>query len=169
MQQIKTIAQQMYPTDWRRFLAYFETETSRPYGKVIIDLHPETKEKDRFVVDDDFESLQINVDNSSTVLQIMKARQQMQHPYMNAVQNKQEEMKRLLETPLLMTESEKVIKYNEMMNDFLAYKKHLQPPVAIQPPVNIPNNPNILQEVQPTPQQVRKRPSASFKKAIERR
>ena len=43
----------MYPTDWRRFLAYFEAETSRPYGKVIIDLHPVTKEKDRFVVDDD--------------------------------------------------------------------------------------------------------------------
>ena len=39
IQQIKTIAQQMYPTDWRRFLAYFEAETSRPYGKVIIELH----------------------------------------------------------------------------------------------------------------------------------
>ena len=38
MQQIKTIKRQMYPTDWRRFLAYFEAETSRPYGKVII--HP---------------------------------------------------------------------------------------------------------------------------------
>ena len=56
MQQIKTIAQQMYPTDWRRFLAYFEKETSRPYVKVIIDLHPETKDKDRFVVDDDGQS-----------------------------------------------------------------------------------------------------------------
>ena len=96
MQQIKTIAQQMYPTDWRRFLAYFETETSRPYGKVIIDLHPETKEKDGFVVDDDDESSQINIDNSNAVLQRMEARQEMQHPYMTAVQNKREEMQRLL-------------------------------------------------------------------------
>ncbi len=56
MQQIKTIAQQMYPTDWRRFLAYFEAETSRPYGKVIIDLHPQTEEKNRFIVDDDDEA-----------------------------------------------------------------------------------------------------------------
>ena len=60
MQQIKTIAQQMYPTDWRRFLAYFETETSRPYGKVIIDLYPATEEQDGFVVNYDVESPQIN-------------------------------------------------------------------------------------------------------------
>ena len=50
---------------------------------------------------------------------------------------------RLLETPSLMTDSEKAIK---------AIK-------ALQQPINIPNTPNILQEVQPTPQQVRKRPS----------
>ena len=76
MQQIKTIAQQMYPTEWRRFLAYFEAETSRPYGKVIIDLHPATEEKDRIVVVDNVESPQINdiVDSSSTVLQRMEAR-----------------------------------------------------------------------------------------------
>ena len=97
MQQIKTIAQQMYPTDWRRFLAYFETETSRPYGKVIIDLHPATLDKDRFVDDDDVESHQITVDN--TVFQRMEGRQKMQVPYMNAAQNKQAEMHRLLQTP----------------------------------------------------------------------
>ena len=98
MQQIKTIAQQMYPTDWRQFLAYFETETSRPYGKVIIDLHPATQYKDRFVDDDDdAESHQITVDNSA--LQRMEERQRLQQPYMNAVQNKQEEMQRLLLTP----------------------------------------------------------------------
>ena len=88
MQQIKTIAQQMYPTDWRRFLAYFETEKSRPYGKVIIDLHPATEEKDRFIDDYDAESRQITVDDSSTVLQRMEERQRLQQPYMNAVQNK---------------------------------------------------------------------------------
>ena len=123
MQQIKRIAQQMYPTDWRHFLAYFEAETSRPYGKVIIDLHPETKDKDRFVVDDDDGSPQIDVDNNSTVLKRIETRQQMQHPYMNAVQNKQEEMQRLLETPSLMSDSKNAINYNQMMNDFLAYKK----------------------------------------------
>ena len=89
----------------------------------------------------------------------MEARQEMQHPYMNAVQNKQEEMQRLLETPSLMTESEKAMEYNKMMNDIIAYKKQLQSQVAQQPHINIPNNPNILQEVQPTSQLVRKWPS----------
>ena len=90
---------------------------------------------------------------------------------MNAVQNKQEEMQRLLLTPSLMTESEKMIKYNHMPNDFLTYKEQLQPqamlPQAVlQRPVNIPNIPNIhkipdkRQEVpQVTPRQVRKRTS----------
>ena len=35
----------MYAAYWRRFLAYFEAETSRPYGKVIIDLPPATKRR----------------------------------------------------------------------------------------------------------------------------
>ena len=90
----------------------------------------------------------------------MEARQQMQHPYMNAVQNKQEEM----QPPSLMTESEKAMKYNQMMNDIIAYKKQLQPQVALKAPVNIPDIPNtanIRQVVhhQATPQMVRKRPS----------
>ena len=55
----------------------------------------------------------------------MEARQEMQHPYMNATQNKQEEMQCLLQIPSLMTESEKAIKYNQMMNDIIAYKKQL--------------------------------------------
>ena len=88
----------------------------------------------------------------------MEARQEMQHTYMNAVHNKQEDMQRLLQIPSLMAESEKAMRYNEMMNDIIAYKKQLQPQVTLQPPVNIPN---IRQEVHhpTTPQMVRKRPS----------
>ena len=53
------------------------------------------------------------------------------------------------------------MKYNQMMNDIIVYKKQLQPQVALQPPVNIPNTPNIRQEVhhQATPRLVRKRSS----------
>ena len=63
-------------------------------------------------------------------MQRMEARPEMQPPYMNAVQNKQDEI------PSLMTESEKAMKYNEMMNDIIAYKKQLQPQVVLQPPVS---------------------------------
>ena len=70
-------------------------------------------------------------------------------------------MKRLLQTTSLMTESEKAMKYNQMMNDIIAYKKQFQPQVVLQPPITIPNTPNIWHEVhhQPTMQLVRKRPS----------
>ena len=51
--------------------------------------------------------------------------QEMRHPYMNAVRSQQEEMQRLLQTPSLMTESEKAMKYNQMMNGIIAYKNKL--------------------------------------------
>ena len=43
-QQIKTLAMQMYPQKWKNFLEDFEHETSKPYGKFIIDLRPNTRE-----------------------------------------------------------------------------------------------------------------------------
>ena len=60
-----------------------------------------------------------------------------------------------------MTDSEKMIKYNELLNDFLSYKEQLQPKVVPQPPVNIPNIPKSRQEMQQrvTPKLVRKRAS----------
>ena len=98
----------MYPTDWKRFLAYFEMETSRPYGKVIIDLHPNTDEKDRFIDDDGGDDSNNNavLDDGNHTLRRMEARQEMNHPYMN----KLDEMNSLLNNRL-MSESEKTMKY----------------------------------------------------------
>ena len=47
--QVQTLARQMFPTDWRSFLQYFENETSKPFGHVIIDLHPSTQDDKRIV------------------------------------------------------------------------------------------------------------------------
>ena len=33
--QIRTLAMQIFPTDWRDFLKYYEEETSKPCGHVI--------------------------------------------------------------------------------------------------------------------------------------
>ena len=33
----RTLARQILPTDWRRFLEFYERETNRPYGNVILD------------------------------------------------------------------------------------------------------------------------------------
>ncbi len=140
----------MYPSDWRRFMAYFETETSRPYGKVIMDLHPQTHEKNRFVMDEE--------DTSTQILQRMEKRQEMNQPYTAATQNTQEEMNIVLQDPL-MSESEKVAKYDQMMRDFLTYKNKAA--LESKQVVIIPQIAPVPPPVPPTPILVarRKRPS----------
>ena len=50
--QIKTLAGQMYPGDSSTFMEKFKKATSKPYGKLILDLRPNILEKDRFVTGD---------------------------------------------------------------------------------------------------------------------
>ena len=47
--QIRTLGMQIFPTDWREFLKYYEEETSEPYGHIILDLHPQTRSHERIV------------------------------------------------------------------------------------------------------------------------
>ena len=67
-QQIKTLAQQIYPGDSSNFIKKFKKATSKPYGKLILDLGPNILEKDRFVMrdddDDDNEKKVPSLDNS---------------------------------------------------------------------------------------------------------
>ena len=43
----------MYPENWSSFMVRFEKETSKLYGRMIIDLQPGVAEKDRFLTEDD--------------------------------------------------------------------------------------------------------------------
>ena len=47
--QIRILARQIFPTGWCNFLKYYEEETSKPYGHVILDFHPQTHGDDRIV------------------------------------------------------------------------------------------------------------------------
>ena len=47
--QNRTLAMQIFPTDWRKFLKYYEEETNKEYGHVILDLHPHTPSHERIV------------------------------------------------------------------------------------------------------------------------
>ena len=38
--QIRILARQIFPTDWDEFLKYYEEETNKEYGHVILDFHP---------------------------------------------------------------------------------------------------------------------------------
>ena len=43
----------MYPGDSSDFMEKFKKGTSKPYGKLILDLRPNIMEKDRFITGDD--------------------------------------------------------------------------------------------------------------------
>ena len=43
-QQIMTLARQMYPTDPHHFVRYFRQATTKPYGYLLVDLKPTTKD-----------------------------------------------------------------------------------------------------------------------------
>ena len=43
----------MYPDDSSTFMENFKKATSKPYGKLILDLRPDSLEKDQFVTGDD--------------------------------------------------------------------------------------------------------------------
>ena len=47
--QIRILARQIFPTDWNEFLKYYEDETNKEYGHVILDFHPQTRNEDRIV------------------------------------------------------------------------------------------------------------------------
>ena len=55
-QQIKTLARQMYPGETSNFMDKFKKATSKPYGKLILDLRPNILEKDRFITGDDHDN-----------------------------------------------------------------------------------------------------------------
>ena len=64
-QQIKTLATQMYPNRSKYFLDKFEKAFNKKYGKLIIDLHPNTREQDRLMEDGQFEEKIPALDKSS--------------------------------------------------------------------------------------------------------
>ena len=48
-QQIETLARQIFGKDHSRFLKFYHEQTSKPFGYVILDLHPNTSIKNRIV------------------------------------------------------------------------------------------------------------------------
>ena len=47
--QIRTLAMQVFPTNWNDFLTYYGRETNKEYGHVVLDFHPQTSNNNRIV------------------------------------------------------------------------------------------------------------------------
>ena len=132
-QQIKTLAMQMYPQKWKTFMEHFEYETNKPYGKVIIDLRPNTREEDRLVSEQDHPNHQ-NANNL-----IVKQHEQQQrtlqytNPNLAQAHKIQENMKLVMENPMLNDE-QKSSRYSNLMTDYQIYMAKLASPSSQQPP-----------------------------------
>ena len=82
--QIRILARQIFPSDWRSFLKYYEDETNKAYGHVILDFHPTTHNDDRIVKFHRTEETVSNDENVSENKSFQIERQQ------NEVNNEQE-------------------------------------------------------------------------------
>ena len=131
-QQIKTLAMQMYPQKWKKFMEHFEYETSKPYGKVIIDLSPNTREEDRLVSDQDQQGQQKASDLIVKPQERQRRSLQYTNPNLAQAHKTQEEIKSVLKNPLLNDE-QKASRYSNLMTDYQIYiwKMHLAAAAAL--------------------------------------
>ena len=117
-QQIKTIAMRMYPGKWRGFLEKFEHATSKPYGKVILDLRPNTQEEDRFVKNSNIGEDEL----LKNALNLQRLQIEYTNPYLAEALDEKTNMDAILSDPAI-NNSEKQAKYQESINNYLAYIK----------------------------------------------
>jgi hypothetical protein len=171
-QQIKTLAMQMYPQKWRPFLEQFEHETSKPYGKIIIDLRPNTREEDRIVKEKD---------NDNSMVDYFERMEQKRHqlmeytnPYLAEAQDEQSQMQSILNDPSL-NEHQKQMQHAQALRNYQLYMSKanentaqhpppllpLIPPGALQVPVNAAITPAR------TPQQKIKPPDSGYMGTME--
>ena len=66
-QKFNTLAKKMYPESWSSFMVRFKKETSKPYGRIIIDLRPGVVDKDRFLTEDDCPQVPMSVPSRSRI------------------------------------------------------------------------------------------------------
>ena len=125
-QQIRTLASQMYPGDSSNFMDKFKKATSKPYGKLILDLRPNVLEKDRFLNEEnehDSASTNQKYDNlTMTKMYSNQLRQQREtlryeDPYKLKAIDIQSKMDKLLKNTSI-PENLKSTRYNELLQDY---------------------------------------------------
>ena len=78
--QIRTLAIQIFPTNWNDFLAYYGKETNKDYGCVVLDFHPQTPNDKRIIK---FHQTEETVSSDENV-------SEQQKPYEKSEQNQQQ-------------------------------------------------------------------------------
>ena len=117
--QIRTLAMQMFPTDWRDFLKYYNEETAKDYGHVILDFHPKTRSHLRIVKGQEVKDAG---NNNITGMDLLKQQFNLMNPYGVELLNLQKKMEENRKDTSI-SEQEKVMKNVGMMNEFQTLKR----------------------------------------------
>ena len=120
-QQIKTLARQMYPDNWLKFMERFNRATNKPYGKLIIDLRPNVLEKNRFLGDennkeDEMRKKSLTQMYSEKVKQ-QRDRLQFKRPYAVRAMDIRSKMDMLMKDTSL-PDNLKSNRYNELLREY---------------------------------------------------
>ena len=125
--QIKTLAMQMFPDKWRKFLEKFEHETNKPRGKVILDFSSDTSDENRIVKSCDLKDF------------FQKAQKQQaiaNNPYYAKALDEKSRINEILNNPML-SNPQKEIEYEQAVGDYSQYMKKAEPiATAVYPLLN---------------------------------
>jgi len=127
--QIKTLAMQMFPEKWRKFLETFEHETNKPRGKVILDFSSSTSDENRIVKSCNLQDIIQNTQKQHAVIS---------NPYYAKAIDEKSQINDILNDPTL-SNTDKEIEYNQAIGNYSKYMKQAEPiaraalPFEIQP------------------------------------
>ena len=129
--QIKTLAMQMFPEKWRKFLETFEHETNKPRGKVILDFSSSTSDENRIVKSCNLQDIIQNTQKQQTVIN---------NPYYAKAIDEKNEINDILNNPTL-SNTDKEIEYEQAIGNYSKYIKKAEPIATTALPFEIqPNN-----------------------------
>ena len=113
--QIRTLALQIFPTNWNDFLAYYAKETNKDYGCVVLDFHPQTPNDKRIIK---FHQTEETVSNDENV-------SEQQKPYEKSEQNQQQNVMETEKQKQPIVESKDIFENKKEEQNFLALKDFL--------------------------------------------
>ena len=143
-QQVQTLARQLFPGKMGEFMDYYDEMTSKPYGKLILDLHPRTPDNQRYIQDKvTFDNIGMEYDANTSddsdleALEFFKNQEeknrqiiQMTNPYLSAALDEQKKISQILQDPTL-DDDQKVILLTQAQQNSRIYRKYMDP---VQPP-----------------------------------
>ena len=122
--QIKTLAMQMFPEKWRKFLEKFEHETNKPRGKVILDFSLDTSDENRIVKSCDLKDFFQKAEKQQAIAS---------NPYYAKAIDEKSRINEILNNPTL-SNPQKEIEYEQAVGDYSQYMKKAEPiPTRVYP------------------------------------